>query len=130
MAAAPSSSSTTSATVAGAADGLQGLDTVVNAAGVCLLGKLEDVSTEGITSIEPIDIEFAREFGYRIKLLAISVNHGDHVEARVHPTMVPDRHMLANIGGAYNGIHFTGDMVGNVLLYGYGAGKMPTGSAT
>jgi len=91
--------------------------------------KLEDISTEGITSIEPIDIEFAREFGYRIKLLAISVNHGDHVEARVHPTMVPERHMLANIGGAYNGIHFNGDMVGNVLLYGLGAGKMPTGSA-
>ena len=91
--------------------------------------KLEDVSTEGITSIEPIDIEFAREFGYRIKLLAISVNHGDHVEARVHPTMVPERHMLANIGGAYNGIHFTGDMVGNVLLYGLGAGMVPTGSA-
>ncbi|MFO7605080.1 MAG: homoserine dehydrogenase [Desulfurivibrionaceae bacterium] len=91
--------------------------------------KLEDISTEGISSIEPIDIEFAREFGYRIKLLAISVNHGDHVEARVHPTMVPERHMLANIGGAYNGIHFNGDMVGNVLLYGLGAGKMPTGSA-
>jgi homoserine dehydrogenase len=91
--------------------------------------KLADISTEGITRIKPIDIEFAREFGYRIKLLAISINHGDHVEARVHPTMVPERHMLANIGGAYNGIHFTGDMVGNVLLYGLGAGKMPTGSA-
>lgn len=91
--------------------------------------KLEDISTEGISSIEPIDIEFAREFGYRIKLLAVSVNHGDHVEARVHPTMVPERHLLANIGGAYNAIHFTGDMVGNVLLYGQGAGQMPTGSA-
>lgn len=91
--------------------------------------KLEDISTEGISSIEPIDIEFAREFGYRIKLLAVSVNHGDHVEARVHPTMVPERHLLANIGGAYNAIHFTGDMVGNVLLYGLGAGQMPTGSA-
>lgn len=91
--------------------------------------RLEDISTEGITSIEPIDIDFAREFGYRIKLLAISVNHGDHVEARVHPTMVPERHMLANIGGAYNGIYFTGDMVGNVLLYGLGAGMVPTGSA-
>ncbi|MBU0485561.1 MAG: homoserine dehydrogenase [Proteobacteria bacterium] len=90
---------------------------------------LDQVSIEGISNIEPIDIEFAREFGYRIKLLAISVNHGEHVEARVHPTMVPEKHMLANIGGAYNGIHFTGDMVGNVLLYGLGAGMMPTGSA-
>lgn len=91
--------------------------------------QLADVSIEGITAIEPVDIEFARDFGYRIKLLAISVNHGDNVEARVHPTLVPVSHMLANIGGAYNGIHFQGDMVGNVLFYGLGAGKIPTGSA-
>ncbi len=91
--------------------------------------RLDEVTVEGISSIEPIDIEFAREFGYRIKLLAISVNHGDHVEARVHPTMVPEDHMLASINGAYNGIHFNGDMVGNVLFYGLGAGMMPTGSA-
>ncbi len=90
---------------------------------------LEDVSTEGISQIKPVDISFAKKFGYRLKLLAISKNHGDHVEARVHPTMVPDDHMLASINGAYNGIHFKGDMVGNVLLYGMGAGKMPTGSA-
>ena len=88
-----------------------------------------DIATEGISQIKPVDIEFAREFGCRIKLLAISVNHGDHVEARVHPTMVPDSHLLAKIDGAFNAIHFTGDMVGNVLLYGLGAGKMPTGSA-
>ena len=88
-----------------------------------------EIATEGISQIEPVDIEFAREFGCRIKLLAISVNHGDHVEARVHPTMVPESHLLASINGAYNAIHFTGDTVGNVLLYGPGAGKMPTGSA-
>ena len=88
-----------------------------------------DIATEGISQIEPVDIEFAREFGCRIKLLAISRNHGDHVEARVHPTMVADSHLLAKIDGAFNAIHFTGDMVGNVLLYGLGAGKMPTGSA-
>lgn len=88
-----------------------------------------DIPTEGISRISPVDIEFAREFGYRIKLLAISRNHGDHVEARVHPTMVPDNHLLAKIDGAFNAIHFTGDMVGNVLLYGLGAGMMPTGSA-
>jgi len=87
------------------------------------------IPTEGISRLEPVDIEFAREFGCRIKLLAISRNHGDHVEARVHPTMVPDNHLLAKIDGAFNAIHFTGDMVGNVLLYGLGAGKMPTGSA-
>ncbi len=91
--------------------------------------RLEDVSIEGISRIEPIDIEFARQFGCRIKLLAISHNHGDHIEARVHPTMVPDDQLLANINGAMNGINFNGDMVGNVLFYGQGAGKMPTGSA-
>jgi homoserine dehydrogenase len=91
--------------------------------------KLEDINTEGISSIEPIDITYAREFGCRIKLLAISKNHGEHVEARIHPTMVPEKHMLASINGAYNGVYITGDTVGNVLLYGMGAGKMPTGSA-
>ncbi|MEW6519634.1 MAG: homoserine dehydrogenase [Thermodesulfobacteriota bacterium] len=91
--------------------------------------RLQDINCEGISRIEPIDIQFAREFGYRIKLLAISRNHGDHIEASVHPTMVPEQHMLANINGAYNGFYFTGDMVENVLLYGKGAGKMPTGSA-
>ncbi|MFH7319418.1 homoserine dehydrogenase [Desulfurivibrio sp. D14AmB] len=91
--------------------------------------RLDQVTTEGISRIEPIDIEFAREFGYRIKLLAISRNHGDSYEARVHPTMVPSRELLANIGGAFNAIQFTGDMVDDVLLYGQGAGKMPTGSA-
>jgi len=90
---------------------------------------LDQITTEGISRIQPIDIDFAREFGYRIKLLAISCNHGDHVEARVHPTMVPEKHLLANINGAYNAIHFKGDMVGNVVLYGLGAGMMPTGSA-
>lgn len=87
------------------------------------------IVTEGISQIEPMDIELAREFGCRIKLLAISRNHGDHVEARVHPTMVPQDHLLASINGAYNAIHFQGDIVGNVLLYGQGAGMLPTGSA-
>ena len=90
---------------------------------------LDDISIEGISSIEPIDIDFAKNLGYRIKLLAISRNHGDHVEARVHPTMVPADHMLATINGAFNGIQFNGDIVGDVLLYGPGAGMMPTGSA-
>ena len=90
---------------------------------------VNDITTEGISTIEPIDIEFAREFGYKIKLLAISRNHGSHVEARVHPTMVPEDHMLANINGAFNAIQFIGDTVGDILLYGQGAGMMPTGSA-
>lgn len=91
--------------------------------------NLDHISVEGISRIEPVDINIAREFGFAIKLLAISHNHGDHVEARVHPTMVPHSHMLATINGAFNGIHFNGDTVTDVLLYGPGAGMMPTGSA-
>ena len=90
---------------------------------------LDDISVEGISSIKPVDIDFAKEFGYRIKLLAISRNHGDHVEARVHPTMVPESHLFANINGTFNAIQFNGDAVDDVLFYGHGAGKMPTGSA-
>ena len=90
---------------------------------------LDDIYVEGISSIMPIDIDFAKEFGYRIKLLAISRNHGSHVEARVHPTMVPQNSMLANINGSFNAIQITGDTVGDTLLYGHGAGMMPTGSA-
>ncbi len=91
--------------------------------------SIDDISIEGISSIEPIDIDFAKEFGYRIKLLAITRNHGEHVEARVHPTLVPESHLLASVNGAFNAVHFHGDMVGDVLLYGQGAGQMPTGSA-
>lgn len=91
--------------------------------------SLSDIATEGISAIEPVDIQFAGEFGYRIKLLAISRNHGDHVEARVHPTMVHEDHLLSRIDGAFNAIHFSGDMAGDILLYGQGAGALPTGSA-
>ncbi len=91
--------------------------------------SVDDITTEGISTIEPIDIDFAREFGYRIKLLAISRNHDSHIEARVHPTMVPEDHMLASINGPFNAIEFIGDTVGDILLYGQGAGMMPTGSA-
>lgn len=91
--------------------------------------QLKDITVEGISKIQPVDIHFARKFGCKIKLLAISRNHGTHVEARVHPTMVPEDHMLASINGAFNAIEFNGDTVGDVLLYGQGAGKMPTGSA-
>ena len=90
---------------------------------------LDHISVEGISTIKPIDIDFAREFGYRIKLLAISRNHGNSVEARVHPTMVPETNLFANISGTFNAIQFNGDGVDDVLFYGHGAGKMPTGSA-
>ena len=87
------------------------------------------VFVEGISEIDPLDIQFARDFGYQIKLLAISRNDGDRIEVRVHPTMLHQEHMLAKVDGVYNAIHISGDAVGDVMLYGLGAGMMPTGSA-
>lgn len=90
---------------------------------------VDAISTEGITKIEPIDITLAKQFGYRIKLLAVSRNHGEHIEARVQPTLVPETHLLAAVNGPFNAVYIKGDMVGDILLYGPGAGKLATGSA-
>jgi homoserine dehydrogenase len=87
------------------------------------------VYTEGISKVTPLDIRFMQEFGYRIKLLAISKDDGEAIEARVHPTLMPNDSMLANVNEAYNALYIKGDAVGNVMLYGPGAGMMPTGSA-
>jgi homoserine dehydrogenase len=89
----------------------------------------ETVYTEGISRITPLDIMFMKEFGYRIKLLAISKDDGEAIEARVHPTLIPEDSLLANVNEAYNALYVKGDAVGNVMLYGPGAGMMPTGSA-
>ena len=88
-----------------------------------------DIYTEGITSISAIDINFASQFGYKIKLLAIGKRDGDRLEARVHPTMIPVHYPLADVDGAFNAIRLTGDFVGPVMLYGRGAGMEPTASA-
>lgn len=84
---------------------------------------------EGIDRLTPEDIRFAGEFGYCIKLLAIARDLGDKVEARIHPAMIPEGHILANVNGAFNAIYLDGDFVGPNLYYGLGAGKNPTGSA-
>jgi homoserine dehydrogenase len=91
--------------------------------------NLTDIYVEGIADITPGDIRFAEEFGYRIKLLAISKNNGDTVQARVHPTMIPFDNLLSNVNGAVNALMINADAVENIMLYGYGAGMMPTGSA-
>lgn len=90
---------------------------------------LEAIAVEGISRLDPVDLQFAREFGYRLKLLAITRDDGHRVEARVHPTLIPHDHMLANVSGAMNAVYLTGDAVGPILLYGQGAGMMPTASA-
>lgn len=87
------------------------------------------VYTEGISRIAAIDITFAQQMGYKIKLLAIGKNHGDQVEVRVHPTMIPDTYQLAEVDGVFNAVRLTGDFVGPTLLYGSGAGMDATASA-
>ncbi len=87
------------------------------------------ISVTGISQIDPVDLQFAWEFGYTVKLLAITREDGDRLEARVHPTLVPRDHMLASVAGAMNAVFITGDAVGPILLSGAGAGMMPTASA-
>jgi homoserine dehydrogenase len=91
--------------------------------------NFSDIYIEGISQITPMDIEFAEQFGYKIKLLAISKDLGDAVEARVHPTMIPFDNSLSSVSGALNAITISGDAVGDIMLSGHGAGMMPTGSA-
>lgn len=87
------------------------------------------VYREGIRNIEPIDIEYAKEFGYVIKLLAIVKDVDNVLELRVHPTMIPERHPLANVNDSFNAIFIKGNAVGDLMMYGRGAGDLPTGSA-
>jgi len=91
--------------------------------------KLEDIYTEGIAGIAPMDIEHAKELGYHVKLLAIAKSDGGAIEARVHPTLLPADHLLSTVSGPFNAIFVKGDAVGSTLFYGAGAGMMPTGSA-
>lgn len=91
--------------------------------------EFKDIHTEGISQISGLDINFARDFGYKIKLLAIGKRDGERIEARVHPTMIPVNYPLADVDGAFNAIRLTGDFVGPVMLYGRGAGMDPTASA-
>jgi homoserine dehydrogenase len=91
--------------------------------------EFKDIHTEGISSISSLDINYARDFGYKIKLLAIGKRDGERIEARVHPTMIPVNYPLADVDGAFNAIRLTGDFVGPVMLYGRGAGMDPTASA-
>jgi len=89
----------------------------------------DDIYTEGISKISALDIQFAKEFGYRIKLLAIGKKDDGRIEARVHPTMIPASHPLADVDGAFNAVRLSGDFVGPVMLQGAGAGMDPTASA-
>jgi len=91
--------------------------------------RFADIPVEGIRHVSQLDIAFAREFGYVIKLLAIAKRDGGAIEARVHPTMVPRTHLLADVNGAYNAIAVQGEALGASMYFGLGAGMMPTATA-
>ncbi len=113
---------------------VEGIDTahklaILVSLAFCTPLNLDSIDVSGISKLDPLDLQFAREFGYAVKLLAIARNDGREIEARVHPTLIPRDHMLANVSGAFNAVYLTGDAVGPILLYGQGAGMMPTASA-
>jgi len=87
------------------------------------------IHVEGIRRIEASDIEYARELGYRIKLLAIAKQLNGELEARVHPALIPEDDLLASVSGVHNAVYMVGDAVGSLMFYGRGAGQMPTASA-
>ena len=91
--------------------------------------QFERAYVEGIDQLEAIDINYAEQLGYRIKLLGIAKRTGQGIELRVHPTLVPARRLLANVEGAMNAVLVHGDAVGATLYYGKGAGAEPTASA-
>lgn len=91
--------------------------------------NFKDVYVEGISEIGLNDVKYADEFGFCIKLLAIAKKAGNELEIRVHPTLLPKKHLLANINGVLNAIFITSDLTGDMLFYGQGAGQLPTASA-
>ncbi|KAB0670498.1 homoserine dehydrogenase [Oryzomonas sagensis] len=113
---------------------IEGVDTAHKLAilvSLCFGTRIDfnSIYTEGISRISALDVKFASEFGYRIKLLAIGKLNNGQVEARVHPTMIPLHNPLAEVNGVFNAIRLHGDFVGPVMFYGRGAGQNPTASA-
>jgi homoserine dehydrogenase len=90
---------------------------------------VDKVPVEGIRGITPIDIAYASEMGYAIKLMAIARRESDGIDVRVHPAMIPIGHPLAKVSGVYNAIYVTGDAVGETMFFGEGAGSLPAASA-
>lgn len=103
--------------------------TIMSAIAFGMPMKFEQAYTEGITKLQQTDIQYAEELGYRIKLLGITKRSDDGVELRVHPTLISEKRLIANVNGAMNAIIVNGDAVGPTLYYGAGAGAEPTASA-
>lgn len=90
---------------------------------------VENVYREGITSVTPLDVQCGKEFGLTLKLLAVAKEDDGRIQARVHPTFVPDSHPLAGVSDAFNAVYVNGHACGEMMFYGRGAGDMPTASA-
>ena len=84
---------------------------------------------EGISNLDILDITFARELGYKVKLLGMAIDRGEMVEARVHPVLIPFNYLLSKVDGVFNAFYVRGDIVDSTLFYGRGAGMLPTASA-
>ncbi len=114
---------------------VEGLDAARKAAILASLAfntrvQFKDVSVEGITRITPVDIEYAKELGYVVKLLAVGKHDPDKgVDVRVHPVFLSKNHPLASINGVFNAIFIRGNAIGEAMFYGPGAGSLPTASA-
>ena len=115
-------------------DDIEGIDATYKLAILSSLAfqsqvKIENIYHEGISRLENRDFRYAKELGYTIKLLAISKQINNSIEARVHPVFIPEDSLLAKIDGVYNAVLVEGDLVGKVLFFGEGAGALPTTSA-
>lgn len=113
---------------------INGMDSAHKVAILSLLGfgryvNVNNMFVEGIQDVELCDIQYAKELGYSIKLLAIAKRDKGRLDVRVHPTLLSSRHLLAGVRGAQNAIYIKGDMIGESLLYGEGAGEKATSSA-
>lgn len=113
---------------------INGIDSAHKLAILSLLGfgryvDVDKIFAEGIQNVELSDIQYAKELGYSIKLLAIAKKDEGRLDVRVHPTLLTTRHLLAGVRGAQNAIYIKGDMIGESLLYGEGAGQKASSSA-
>jgi homoserine dehydrogenase len=103
--------------------------TIMSAIAFGIPVQFDKAYVEGITKLDPQDIKYAEQLGYRIKLLGITKRTDNGVELRVHPALVPAKRLIANVEGAMNAVVVQGDAVGTTLYYGKGAGSEPTASA-
>ena len=103
--------------------------TIMSAIAFGIPVQFERAHVEGITKLQAVDIRYAEQLGYRIKLLGIARRRGTGIELRVHPTLVPSSRLIASVEGAMNAVVVQGDAVGTTLYYGKGAGSEPTASA-